>query len=523
MTTKIFKRLISLIPFSLLCILALPQTALAVPPPDFLFNIGSSLAQVFSVAAIFLSAIFGISYKFIQTRLALMQSKKILFIGAAVVVIVGISIGSTYLYGNYKQNAEYQKWLEESQKYAQMPGEQEQYIKENKIKITPITTAKKEEQEIDKLKIGEASGETPSEASAAQGIQADIDESLKDPNTKFIKEYYKAIADSEFEKAYEMSKKSVSLDTFKSWYVNTTKITVDKLVRIDDTTSSLELTLYEGDSYTRYGVLMALKYKNSIPVQVSSSDVKTLGKGSTTAPQTTATAAPEEPATTFFSQNKDQPLSISNSKFEEITTSGENNYVILDAREDLEYSYGNFPGSIHIRYADLQAGKWIEIPDDKFVYVLCWSGIRGKEVSEFLRTKNIVASYLENGANGWVDFGGTWEGSVKFGLIYTEERYKKIHTTKEVKQQVAEGVILVDCREPWKFENWHIAGSVNIPIMYTPTIDIDNTFAQVPENSTIITICDDYVNCFDAKITGVELENRGQTFLGRYNKPWEYE
>jgi len=83
-------------------------------------------------------------------------------------------------------------------------------------------------------------------------------------------------------------------------------------------------------------------------------------------------------------------------------------------------------------------------------------------------------------------------------------------------------VILVDTREPYKFKQSHIAGSINIPIMYTAMINVENVFKQVPENSKVITVCDGYVNCFDAKITGVELERRGHQFLGRYNKPWEY-
>ena len=59
--------------------------------------------------------------------------------------------------------------------------------------------------------------------------------------------------------------------------------------------------------------------------------------------------------------------------------------------------------------------------------------------------------------------------------------------------------------------------------MYTPTNDLEKAFAQVPAGSTVITVCDNYVNCFDAKITAVELEERGNAFIGRYNKPWEYE
>jgi len=81
----------------------------------------------------------------------------------------------------------------------------------------------------------------------------------------------------------------------------------------------------------------------------------------------------------------------------------------------------------------------------------------------------------------------------------------------------------VDTREPWAYATWHIEGSINIPILYTPTDTFDEAFDQVPANSIIITVCDGYVNCFDAKVTAVELERRGHTFLRRYTTPWEYE
>lgn len=225
----------------------------------------------------------------------------------------------------------------------------------------------------------------------------------------------------------------------------------------------------------------------------------------------------------FFENNKNQNIFVTNQEFKTLTDNPKNDYLVLDTREDLEYENGYFPGSIHIRFADLKAGRWLELPKDKFVYVICWSGIRGKEVAEFLRTKKISGSYLEKGANGWFEFGGKWIGNIKFGEKYTDKKYQIVFETAEVKKQVQKGVILVDTREPDKFKKGHIAGSINIPIMYTATINLENTFSQVPKNSQIITVCDDYVNCFDAKITGVELEERGHLFLGRYNKPWEYE
>ena len=158
----------------------------------------------------------------------------------------------------------------------------------------------------------------------------------------------------------------------------------------------------------------------------------------------------------------------------------------------------------------------------KNIFVLCWSGLRGKEVAEFLRTKKIVASYLENGAKGWYDFGGEWNGNIMFADKYGEERFRLVYDVETVKEKADEGVFLVDCREPYKYNQGHIAGSVNIPIMHTPSINFEKTFKQVPYDSKVITICDGYVNCFDAKITGVELENKGHEFLGRFNRPWEY-
>jgi len=283
------------------------------------------------------------------------------------------------------------------------------------------------------------------------------------------------------------------------------------------------LTLYEDGIFTRYGVLMTLTLQDEIPARIEKSEVKILAQGLIDNQNVSVDENKTAQEYDFFGKNENTNILVTNQDFKNITDSPQSDYLILDAREDIEYENGYFPGSLHIRFADLKAGRWIELPKDKYVYVICWSGIRGKEVAEFLRTKKIVSSYLENGANGWVEFGGKWIGEIKFGEKYTDPKYQIVFSTDDVKKKVTEGVILVDTKEPYKFNQSHIAGSVNIPIMYTPTINLEKTFSQVPANSKVITVCDGYVNCFDAKITGVELERRGHQFLGRYNKPWEYE
>ena len=216
----------------------------------------------------------------------------------------------------------------------------------------------------------------------------------------------------------------------------------------------------------------------------------------------------------------DLPLFVTNENFQKAIDTG--SIYVLDAREDEEYSIGYFPESHHIRFADLIDGKWRLVPDNQVVYVFCWSGIRGKEVAEFLRTKGVQAQYVQNGADDWVSAGGTWVGGIKFSEAHPESRYQKTFTTAQFKSQMANGAFIVDSRPKEKYEESYVPGAVNIPIIHTPTSKIDEVFAQVPVGSEVITICDDFVSCFDAKLVGLKLEGLGSSFLGRYSKPWEY-
>lgn len=227
----------------------------------------------------------------------------------------------------------------------------------------------------------------------------------------------------------------------------------------------------------------------------------------------------EEDPNSFWNLNKDIALSVSNEEFQKILD-GDSNHTVLDARENLENAYGKLPGSIHIRYADLLNDGWKNLPTDQIVYVLCWSGMRGEEVAQFLRSKGVVAVYLVDGADGWVsDFGGLWEGSIKFSSVYSG--YETTYTTSTTRTKVSEGVVLVDAREQSKIDTSPI-DAVPMPLMETPSDELEAMFAQVPAGSKVITICDEWINCFMAKLVGVELEIRGVDFLGRYNSPWEW-
>ncbi len=208
---------------------------------------------------------------------------------------------------------------------------------------------------------------------------------------------------------------------------------------------------------------------------------------------------------------------ISNEELKILLAGGHiNDVFMLDAREDIEYENGRFPQSVHIRMADLKAGKWADLDTQKTVIVLCWSGIRGKEVVEFLRSKGIDARYLEDGVQNWVDQGGLWDGNVSIKKTYSETQYSRLLSCSEMHEAIDTGTFVVDSREPERYSKFHIPESVSIPILSTPSSELENTLNQVPRGASVVAVCDGYVNCFDARVTGIELEKRGFTFLGRF-------
>jgi len=497
--------------FILFFLFGFRKVALAVPPPDFLFNVGSQIIQFFSVAVLFLSAIAASMSQFARVFFARIQHKKLFWGGLGLGVIL-ISVSSAYYYGQYQQQKAYETWISESET--------------QNVNVPTVDTS------LDKLKLNEEEKSAP----ITQPEEPSPPPLPEDKNAQFIRAYYQNISSGKLAEAYAVSKKSVSLETYKSWYKDLTSLTIDDLQPIDEKTYSLRLTLDEKGKITQFAVLMGLVQDESGNLKIANSEVRTLS-ASDPKIKITETALPDQPVREkvrrptvetgtqeddeFFATHASLALAVSNEEFQQITQSNLNAFV-LDAREDEEFEIGYFPGSTHMRFADLLAGEWIRLPTNQAVYVFCWSGIRGKEVATFLRSKKILARYVENGADQWVAFGGQWTGGIKFLSKYTEDRYKVVFSLSEVKGYMQEGAFLVDSRMKSKYDAWHIPGSMNIPIIYTPSVKIEQLLSQVPAGKKVITICDDFVSCFDAKVTGVKLEKRGHEFLGRYNRPWEY-
>jgi rhodanese-related sulfurtransferase len=78
--------------------------------------------------------------------------------------------------------------------------------------------------------------------------------------------------------------------------------------------------------------------------------------------------------------------------------------VLVDVREDDEYSDGHVSSAVHIALSTVP-DRLGEIPSDVPVYVICAVGGRSGKATEFLRTKGIDAINVAGGTNGWVDSG----------------------------------------------------------------------------------------------------------------------
>lgn len=311
--------------------------------------------------------------------------------------------------------------------------------------------------------------------------------------------YFELIQSNNFESAYEFTNKSNTLDDFISVHSDVLYWELDNVQKDDQNNCKASVTkTYEG----HYDIC-----EIELIWELSADGKTLLTKESTKILETNELTV-------------QQSSSISNQEFAAVLVNIADIYI-LDAREDEEYEIGNMSGSNHIRSADIYNGDWAKTPAKKPIYVFCWSGVRGKQVSDFLALKGRNSRYLENGAKGWFDYGGTWNGGILLSDKYSEEYYTYLLTLSELKQK-EDDILIIDARETDRFNSWHIPGSYSVDLQVTPSNELATIYDNIPKNKEIVTICDLYVNCFYAKIVGIQMEKLGYTFLGRYNKPWEY-
>ena len=73
---------------------------------------------------------------------------------------------------------------------------------------------------------------------------------------------------------------------------------------------------------------------------------------------------------------------------------------LVDVREHDEWTAGHAPGAMHIPLGELGA-RYLEIPQDGSVYVICRSGARSNQAAQALAGAGWDALNVADGMIGW--------------------------------------------------------------------------------------------------------------------------
>lgn len=197
---------------------------------------------------------------------------------------------------------------------------------------------------------------------------------------------------------------------------------------------------------------------------------------------------------------------------------------VLDIREPEEREIGYIPAtSTNIRYGDLLYDLQDILSPDKDILVICWTSKRGEEITTLLRKNGFPRAFaikgglqgepiqgIKNGDPGWIDSHLPWKGDDRWSDRFTNFTYINL---AEAKKRFDQHATIVDTRDKEDFDALHLPGSINIPIKYMTTTEINSSIAQLDRTThTLLVTCAEYVDCFYGRILGVRLSRLGWTF-----------
>ena len=80
------------------------------------------------------------------------------------------------------------------------------------------------------------------------------------------------------------------------------------------------------------------------------------------------------------------------------------NAVLLDVREDDEWAAGHAPGAVHLPMSTIRS-RVDELPESPVLHVICRSGGRSAQVTDWLNEQGRTAVNVEGGMQEWARSG----------------------------------------------------------------------------------------------------------------------
>lgn len=208
---------------------------------------------------------------------------------------------------------------------------------------------------------------------------------------------------------------------------------------------------------------------------------------------------------------------ITNDEFTSMLSSNPDDVFILDWREDIEYQMWHIPSAIQMRTADIKLeNSWKDLPTDKIIIVTCWTGMRGKIIRDYITSKWFEARYLKDGIESWLDVGWKFIWEEDLNKMYPDEKYKFNMHPNDIIKYKSDGALIIDAREEYITSLDPLDQVLIISESNDSTKEINTLLNSIKPWEKVMVMCDDPINCYDANMIWVKLEERWIIFLGRF-------
>lgn len=200
---------------------------------------------------------------------------------------------------------------------------------------------------------------------------------------------------------------------------------------------------------------------------------------------------------------------------------------LIDVREDEEVEMGRIAGSWHRRYPDLQAERSGLVVSGRTTILLCESGNRSSELSEYFHGCGITTMFMRGGYEKWVAEGrpmsgrDAGSGNDLRALPGFANKTVLLDTGEATRLYVEEQALFVDVRYPAEFAAGHLPGAVNLPVRKLRSEELAAGLAELPRRPIVVP-CYDKRSSFYALVLGARLGRMGHDFRGRYTVPGEF-
>lgn len=197
--------------------------------------------------------------------------------------------------------------------------------------------------------------------------------------------------------------------------------------------------------------------------------------------------------------------------------------IILDTRNSIEYNLGHLKNAQHFYYKDLNEDSLQKFDKNKPIFIYCFMGWRGPGFAISLAKRGYNAKYIIGGVPRIVQvMPELWKG--EDFIDFEWETIDDLTDTKTViKHLKNNNLSLIDPRHHDEFENSHLPGAINISVAELEIDQINNAISKIEKDKYVAIVCYDKFSCFQALVLNYQIALQDYDTLGRYTTPEELE